>query len=528
MSRTTVQSEQAETPTTDRLAAALDPSCVILDQAERRFFSQDLFFQGALPLAVIRPRNREDVVALVKVCTQDGINIYPRGGGMSYTEAFQPNSARSVVIDTCGLDWIGEVSAECDYVSAGAGCTWAALDEELSKVGMRARFWGPMSGRTATLGGSLSQGSVTFGSGSVGASANAVKSFEIVTGTGAVLYTGSDGSLGTVPFNRNYGPDLTGIFANDAGALGIKTAVTLEIEPRPAKVSGLSFAFDDFVAMARLFHEVTIRRLSSEMIAMDAEVARQNSGAPDLLNDIKSMWKIGVSAGNPIAALGRMLGVALGGRGFLDKAHYTAHFVVEGRDAKDLSSRIKTIRALAKRGDEIVNTVPLMTRADPFPNLPVTHPDGRRMLPIHGIFPNQALSDFHRDYLRLKARFADRMAECDVTVAEFFASIAGIGLLYEPVFYWPDARFDYHDRMTPDYLAGKLPDNPENEAARGLVKEMIAAIVALMREHGSTHFQIGKLYPYAETKEGAVGEFITALKRQLDPQGILSPGALGL
>ena len=447
---------------------------------------------------------------------------------MSYTDAFQPRGEKSIILDTTSLCDIGEVSSDKDYVTVGAGCNWLTLDEALAKHGLRARFWGPMSGKVATVGGSMSQGSVTFGSGHTGASANAVKSFEIVTGTGEILRTGSDGSTGTEPFNRNYGPDLTGIFANDAGAMGIKTAVTLETEPRPAKVSGLSFAFDDFDGVARLFNAVTMRRLASELIAMDADFARQNAGRPDLINDIKAMWKIGSAAGNPLSALGRMAHIALAGRRFLDKAHYTVHFVVEGRDAGDLASRIKAIRGLAKGGSEIVNTVPLMTRADPFPSAPVTHPDGRRLLPIHGIFPHAALPAFHRAYQDLREAFADQMQQHDVTIAEFFASVAGIGMLYEPVFYWPDARYEYHDRMTPDFLAGQLPDNPENPAARELVGEMTKAIVALMREHGGTHFQLGKLYPYAETKEGAAGDFVKALKSQLDPHGILNPGALGI
>lgn len=493
-----------------------------------RFFSQDLFFEGAIPLAVVSPASTQIVTELVAFCRIHSIALHPRGGGMSYTDAFQPKNARAVIIDLQSLSTIREINVGGGYITAEAGCTWSDIDDALAKHGMRARFWGPMSGGRATVGGSLSQGSVTFGSGNTGASANAVKSFEIVTGTGEVLHTGSDGMAGATPFNRNYGPDLTGIFANDAGALGIKTAATLEIEPRPAKVSGLSFAFDDFDAMAAMFHEVTLRRLSSEMIAMDADVARQNAGAPNLVEDAKAMWRVGKSAGNPVAGLGRMARVALGGRGFLDKAHYTAHFVIEGRDRADLASKMKAVRGFAEGGDEIVNTVPLMTRASPFPELPVTHPDGRRMLPIHGIFPTMALSAFHRDYLALKAEYAERMEAAGVTVAEFFASIAAIGLLYEPVFYWPDSRLEYHGRMTPDYLSGGLKDFPENTAARDLVNELTGVIVTLMRKHGSGHFQIGRLYPCVAEREQSSGDFLRSIKSELDPDGIINPGALGL
>ena len=510
------------------LATLLGTGAVETDEAERRFASQDLFFEGILPLAILSPATPEEVAAIAMWCSRHKVAICPRGGGMSYTEAFQPQSARTVILDFSNLAAIREVNAQDGNVTVEAGCTWAALDAELAKRGMRARFWGPMSGGTATIGGSLSQGSVTFGSGETGASANAVKSFEIVTGTGAILHTGSDGSAGTTPFNRNFGPDITGIFANDAGALGIKTAATLEIEPRPAMVNGLSFAFDDFGAMADTLREVRLRRLASEFLAMDADVARQNAGHPNLAQDIKAMWRIGRAAGSFVGAINRMARVAFAGRRFLDGALFTAHFMVEARDADEMRSRLKAIKALAKGGREIVNTVPLATRSAPFPELPVTHPDGRRMLPIHGVMADSRIKAFHADYFALKADYAARMEAAGVTVAEFFAGIAGAGTLYEPVFYWPDATFEYHDRRNPSYLDGVAQTYDANPEARDLVREMVGAMVALMRQHGSSHFQIGRLYPYADTREGEAGAVLRDLKARFDPAGILNPGALGL
>ncbi|GAB5486892.1 MAG: hypothetical protein Pars2KO_04620 [Parasphingorhabdus sp.] len=510
------------------LTAICGKEAVHTEPSDLRFFSQDLFFEGALPIAVASPSTTQAVAEIVKLCRKTSTAIFLRGGGMSYTKAFQPTGDNAIMLDFSNLNAIREIAVEDGHVIVEAGCTWAALDTALAKHDRRARFWGPMSGATATVGGSMSQGTVTFGSGTAGASANAVKSFEIVSGTSEIVRSGSDGSSGTKPFNRNFGPDLTGIFANDAGALGIKTAITLEIEPRPDHVSGLSFAYDDFDAMAKLFSELSLRRLSSEMIAMDGDVARQNAGAPNLVEDAKAMWRIGKAAGNPMSALGRMIKIAMGGRRFLDKAKYTAHFVVEGRDQAELKSRINAIRGFAKSGSEIVNTVPLMTRADPFPALPVTHPDGRRMLPIHGVFPHSALHDFHQDYGALKTRFAERMEKAQVTVAEFFAGIAGVGLLYEPVFYWPDALFEYHDRRTPDYLDGKMPTYPENIPARELVGEFVDAFNGLVHQHGGGHFQIGRLYPYAGNREGGAATLLHDLKKKLDPDNIINPGALGL
>ena len=511
-----------------QLIALLGSEGVVSDPSERSFFSQDLHTIGHLPLAIARPDSTERVARLIHHCRHEKWAIFPRGGGMSYTRAYQPTLQRSIILDFSRLNRIREISTQDGHVTVEAGCTWAALDAALAAHNVRSRFWGPMSGLNATIGGSMSQGSVTFGSGQVGASANAVKSFEIVTGCGDVLHSGSDGSDNTTPFNRNFGPDLTGMFANDAGALGIKTAVTLEIEPRPAKVSGISFACNNFAALVELFGQLSARRLASELIAMDGEVARQNAGPADWRADAKSVWRVGRAAGNPLAAINRVARIAIGGRHFLDKAQYTAHFAVEGRDARDLRSRLAAIRALSGNHAEIVNSVPLMIRAQPFPVLPVTQADGRRMLPIHGVFPYSAIATFHGDYCKLKDRFAPRMQQLKLSVAEYFAGVAGIGMLYEPVFSWPDSLALYHRRMMPPYLQGKVADYPENLPARALVDEMAGTIIALMRKHGSSHFQLGRLYPYAQQREASGLKLLRELKSLLDPDNIINPGALGL
>lgn len=512
----------------EALAAVCSDGGMANDSDQLHFASLDLFFEGRAPLAEVSPVSAPQLSDIVKLCRKHGVAIFARGGGMSYTKAFQPTCDKAITLEFSQLNAIREIAPEDGHITVEAGCTWAQLDEALKPLNRRARFWGPMSGNSATVGGSMSQGTVTFGSGTTGASANAVKSFEIVTGTGEILNTGSDGSVNVGPDNRNFGPDMTGIFANDAGALGIKTAITLEIEPRPEHVSGLSFAYDDFPAMARLFGELIQRRLASEIIAMDGDVARQNAGPANMLKDAQAMWMIGKAAGNPVTALNRMGRIALAGRRFLDRAKYTAHFVVEGRDQQELASRIKAIRTLAKSGAEIVNTVPLMTRAMPFPVLPVTHPDGRRMLPIHGILPVSKIDKFHQDYLALKQSFAARMEPAGVTVAEFFAGIAGVGILYEPVFYWPDALTEYHRRLTPDYLDGKMAEHPDNAPARALVTEFTDAFAALTNKHGGTHFQIGRLYPYSVNRTPAADDFLRAIKAHLDPDGIINPEALGL
>jgi len=54
------------------------------------------------------------------------------------------------------------------------------------------------------------------------------------------------------------------------------------------------------------------------------------------------------------------------------------------------------------------------------------------------------------------------------------------------------------------------------------------AIIALMQEHEAGHFQIGRAYPYQNRLSGPARALLGAIKRELDPKGLMNPGALGL
>ncbi|MEY4270536.1 MAG: hypothetical protein RLZZ58_1752, partial [Pseudomonadota bacterium] len=49
-----------------------------------------------------------------------------------------------------------------------------------------------------------------------------------------------------------------------------------------------------------------------------------------------------------------------------------------------------------------------------------------------------------------------------------------------------------------------------------------------MHDHGGVHFQVGKVYPYARDHDPLHWALLRTIKAELDPKGILNPGALGL
>ena len=112
------------------------------------------------------------------------------------------------------------------------------------------------------MGGGLSQNSIFWGSGRHGAAADSVISLDVVLASGEVLSTGGNAKSDSSPFFRHYGPDLTGIFTSDAGALGIKATASLRLLPiQPGKAYS-SFEFEDHETMIRAMSEVSCPRNS--------------------------------------------------------------------------------------------------------------------------------------------------------------------------------------------------------------------------------------------------------------------------
>ena len=224
-----------------------------------------------------------------------------------------------------------------------------------------------------------------------------------------------------------------------------------------------------------------------------------------------------------------MARIALHGREFLKNSKYTGHFVAEGRDQSDLQKKLNLIRNfVGTRGLEIPNSMPTVVRANPFSPLPVTHPDGRRFLPLHGILPHSAVTTFHLRYTELIDSFQKQLDKHRVTIAGSFTAVGRNGFLYEPVFYWEDSLDLFHERRTPAEIKGGLKAFPSNKEGRKVVAEVKTAIVDLMFEHGATHLQIGKTYPYLTEREPAFLDLLTSLKAKVDPSNLMNPGALGL
>jgi FAD/FMN-containing dehydrogenase len=501
-----------------------------LPESERDFYSRDVYRQGALPRAVVRPRSRDELRAIVVDAASAGLALVTRGGGASYTDAHLPTTPASIVIDTSALDRVVSVDEQDMTVRVEPGITWAALDAALAARGLKVPFVGTFSGLAASVGGTISQNANGHGSNAAGISADSVIAVEVLTARGEFVHTSTAGCSARPSLYRNYGPDLTGLFLGDSGALGIKTQVVLKLLRRKPVFETASFAFPDFRTLHACMSRLASERLDDKSFGLDqalsqGQIARQD--AASVWGIARSIWG---SSPNAVAAVRSLLRMAAAGTRDLASAPYAAHYIVDGHHPLEARSKVATLRAIAAGfGREIANSVPTVVRANPFQPLHnLLGPAGERWVPLHGLLPHSRVAGFHEEVNAFLATHRNAMAEHRVHAGAMFSCIGASTFLYEPALYWQDVRTVFHERMMePGYL-GRLPTYAANPEGARLVETLRTGLIRLMHAHGAGHFQIGKLYPYLDGRDAGAVRLLRAIKRELDPDNRLNPGALGL
>lgn len=501
-----------------------------LPDADAAFYASDVYRRHATPAGVFRPATIEDLRAIVSGTAKAGLAIHTRGGGVSYTDAHLPKHTDSVVIDSSALNRIIAIDETDMTVTVEPGISWKALDDALAPRGLKVPFVGTFSGLAASVGGTLSQNANGHGSNANGISADSVVALDVLLPDGSIVRTGTTGAESAWGRFRNYGPDLAGLFLGDSGALGIKIAITLKLLRRKPAHETASFTFPDFASLHACMSAIAGMKVEEKSFGLDlalsqGQIAKQDTGT--MLSVARGVWR---SSPNAVAGARSLLRMAAAGRRVLASAPYAAHYIADGYSAVEARAKIDAIRKVALRhGREIANSVPTVVRAMPFQPLHnMLGPAGERWVPLHGLLPHSRVAAFHAAFTAYVESRREEMLAKGAHIGAMFSSIGAGTFLYEPALYWQDALTEYHERMMePAYLAG-LPRYPANPAGAALVEDMRTEIIGLMHVHGAGHFQVGKLYPYVRERDPGALSLLRAVKAQLDPQGLLNPGALGI
>ena len=456
--------------------------------------------------------------------------VAPRGGGASYTGGYvTADPARTITLDLRGLDQILEVNSVDMYAVVEAGVTWEGLHRRLATDGLRSRVWGTIPGLHATVGGSVSQNAVFWGSGGAGTLADAVLGLEVIVGSGAIMRTGSMGVTGSNPFFRHFGPDLTGLFTGDSGGLGIKTKVVLSLEHVPHSVGHLSFNLGDGDAACALLSNVARRGLCAQQMALDGKLQSARLQSEGLMSDLHHAWSLFTNSRSSLEGAKRVFSVARAGRDFSGSAAFGSHHWMEGSSDAEVRAKEDAVRRIAREigAVEVESSVPKVMTATPFgPLNGITGPKGERWVPVHGIFPHSQASAALRAVASLFQARARDIESHSVRTGYLLSTMGKNGVLIEPMFMWPDRLTPLHDRFLGDKRKAKLPAYPEAQATRSLVRELRSEVIARFDELGAVHLQIGRTYPFTDRLCGTSADVISAVVKALDPERVINPGVL--
>jgi FAD/FMN-containing dehydrogenase len=390
-------------------------------------------------------------------------------------------------------------------------------------LGLRVRLWGTLSGFKATVGGGMSLNGVLWGGGG-GTIAETAISFDVVLADGTVLRTGSD-------FLRPFGPDLTGLFAADTGAFGIKAHVTLPLEREADAFAYGSYAFDLPAQVFGAMSEIARAGLAAECFGFDPFLQAQRMKRDSLGSDAKALVGMMKAQGSFWKAVKEGAKVVAAGRSFLDDARFSAHLIVEGRSEAAVAEDMKRVERIVIEagGRAVENTIPKVLRANPFPPVnSMLGPEGERWVPVHGIVRHSRAVEAVARIGALYEAHAAEMERLAVGAGYMFLPVGRTGFLIEPVFFFPDSWGELHRRLVEAAHLARLTEAPANSEARALVDRLRQSVIDIFSELQAVHLQIGRTYPLRQRSDPAGWNVIEAIKRAVDPDRRMNPGALGL
>ena len=179
-------------------------------------------------LAVVRPASTPEVAAVVKACAAAGTAIVPQGGNTGLAVGSTPDdSGTQIVLSLTRMNAVRSVDTDNLTMTVEAGCILQNLQDEAEKAGVLFPLSLAAEG-SCTIGGNLGTNAGGTQVVRYGNTRELCLGLEVVTPQGEI-WSGLKGLR-----KDNTGYDLRDLFIGSEGTLGVITAATLKLYPRPA------------------------------------------------------------------------------------------------------------------------------------------------------------------------------------------------------------------------------------------------------------------------------------------------------
>ncbi len=236
----TMERQERVRAAVERIRLALGPTGCLEERDRVAPFETDFrgLYHGSTPL-VACPASTAQTSAVLAICNELGVGVVPQGGNTSYCGGATPSGDGSeIVLSLRRMNRIREMDAANFSMVAEAGCILA----DAQSAAERADRFFPLSigaEGSAQIGGNLSTNAGGLNALRYGVARELVLGLEVVLPDGRVL----DGLSNLRKDNTGY--DLRDLFIGAEGTLGVITAASLRLFPRPRTVETAFVAVRD-------------------------------------------------------------------------------------------------------------------------------------------------------------------------------------------------------------------------------------------------------------------------------------------
>ncbi len=215
----------------ERLAAIVGGANVLVDPADSAAYliePRDLFKGRAL--CIVKPGSTAEVAAVVAFCAETSTKIVPQGGNTGLVGGQTPSErGDEIVLSLRRMDRLREIDPSSNTLTVEAGMTLARVRAEAERADRLFPLSLPAA-TACTIGGNLATNAGGTAAIAYGTARDLVLGLEVVLADGRIL---SD--LSKLK-KDNTGYDLKNLFIGSEGTLGIITAAVLKLYPRPHAV----------------------------------------------------------------------------------------------------------------------------------------------------------------------------------------------------------------------------------------------------------------------------------------------------